>query len=108
MDQHPGAYPLLRLPVDPEFIKEWGLYVRAPTPGITTPPQLQQFWAKHVGRLSCLATFYCNFPASSASAERTFSAAGHVDTPVRNRLSDTNRSIAYQLKFNGDLERRLR
>ena len=98
--------PLLKLPSDDEFRREWGLYVRTAGTSCRNPDGLRAFWKSRQGVLPPIAEFWCCFPASTGSVERVFSAAGTVDTDLRYNLSDDHRRVLYQLRFNGVIEGR--
>jgi hypothetical protein len=97
-------------PKSPDFMKELMKVEHRPTSLATnsnipaefreycaeaiTQEEPLQFWKRNARRfpvLAAMARDYLAAPASSASSERLFSAAGNFLTPKRNRLSPSTR-----------------
>jgi hypothetical protein len=86
--------------------EEWGRYTRIEKANVQCCKDIDTFWSQRGGLLPAAVEPFLWFPLSSAAVERSFSLAGLIDAPNRQRMGERVREACVTMFFNGDVEQR--
>ena len=86
--------------------EEWGRYTRIEKANVQCCKDINTFWSQRGGLLPAAVEPFLWFPLSSAAVERSFSLAGLIDAPNRQRMGERVREACVTMFFNGDVEQR--
>ena len=92
--------------VNRQLQEEWGRYTRIEKINVQCRKDIDTFWSQRGGLLPPAVEPFLWFPLSSAAVERSFSLAGLIDAPNRQRMGERVREACVTMFFNGDVEQR--